>query len=119
MDFIEAKHSSAREIALAFGVPPQLLGMPGDNTYSNMQEARLALWEETVMPMLDHVKDALNNWLVPMYGDHNLYIDYDKDKISALSSKREHLWQRINDANFLNDNEKREILGFESVKIED
>ncbi|WP_458694298.1 phage portal protein [Wolbachia endosymbiont (group A) of Andrena hattorfiana] len=41
MDFIESKHSSARDIALAFGVPPQLLGIPGDNTYSKLVEARL------------------------------------------------------------------------------
>ena len=27
MDFMEAKHSAAREIALAFGVPPMLLAM--------------------------------------------------------------------------------------------
>ena len=39
MDFIEAKHVAAREIALALGVPPMLLGIPGDNTYSNYQEA--------------------------------------------------------------------------------
>ncbi len=39
MDFIEAKNASAREIALAFGVPPMLLGIPGDNTYANYQEA--------------------------------------------------------------------------------
>ena len=35
MDFIEAKNAAAREIALAIGVPPMLLGIPGDNTYSN------------------------------------------------------------------------------------
>jgi phage portal protein BeeE len=40
MDFMETKHSAAREIALAFGVPPMLLAIPGDNTYSNYQEAR-------------------------------------------------------------------------------
>ena len=40
MDFIEAKHVAAREIALALGVPPMLLGIPGDNTYSNYQEAQ-------------------------------------------------------------------------------
>jgi HK97 family phage portal protein len=34
-DFLEAKHAAAREIALAFGVPPMLLAIPGDNTYSN------------------------------------------------------------------------------------
>ena len=35
MDFIEAKNSAAREIALALGVPPMLLGIPGDNTYDD------------------------------------------------------------------------------------
>ena len=33
MDFIEAKNSAAREIALAFGIPPQLLGSI-DKNYS-------------------------------------------------------------------------------------
>ncbi len=42
MDFIGAKNQAAREIALAFGVPPMLLGIPGDNTYSNYQEANRA-----------------------------------------------------------------------------
>jgi hypothetical protein len=36
-------HSTAREIALAFGVPPMFLGIPGDNTYSNYAEANRAL----------------------------------------------------------------------------
>jgi HK97 family phage portal protein len=63
MDFVESKNSAAREIALAFGVPPQLLGINGDNTYSNMQEARLALWEETLIPLLDKIADSLSNWL--------------------------------------------------------
>ena len=44
MDFAELKHSAAREIALAFGVPPQLLGIPGDATYSNYKEANAAFW---------------------------------------------------------------------------
>ncbi|MGB1540580.1 MAG: phage portal protein, partial [Rickettsiales bacterium] len=76
MDFIEAKHSAARDIALAFGVPPQLLGIPGDNTYSNLAEARLALWEQTILPLVDATCDALNNWLVPRYGG-KLELRYD------------------------------------------
>jgi len=117
MDFIEAKNCAAREIALAFGVPPQLLGIPGDNTYSNFQEARLALWEETILPMLDSIKDSLNNWLAPMFGSH-VYIDYDKDNISALTEKRENIWQRLENANFLTINEKRAILGFPPIETD-
>ena len=44
MDFLEAKNGAAREIALAFGVPPMLLGIPGDNTYANFKEANAAFW---------------------------------------------------------------------------
>jgi HK97 family phage portal protein len=111
MDFIEAKNSAARDIALAFGVPPQLLGIPGDNTYSNMQEARLALWEETILPLLDYTTDALNNWLVPMFGE-KLLLAYDKDEISGLSARRESIWQRIENVSFMTINEKREAIGF-------
>ncbi|MEA3035393.1 MAG: hypothetical protein QOH04_1155, partial [Sphingomonadales bacterium] len=39
MDFVGLKAAAAREIALAFGVPPMLLGLPGDATYANYQEA--------------------------------------------------------------------------------
>lgn len=110
MDFIEAKHSAARDIALAFGVPPQLIGIPGDNTYSNLAEARLALWEQTILPMVDGMCDALNNWLIPQFGG-KLQLEYDTDAISALSIRREKVWERINNATFLSDAEKRELVG--------
>lgn len=110
MDFIEAKNSAARDIALAFGVPPQLLGLPGDNTYANLAEARLALWEQTVLPLVDTFCDALNNWLLPHYGGA-LELHYDTDGISALSTRREQVWDRVNSATFLTDEEKRNLVG--------
>ncbi|MCH2548114.1 MAG: phage portal protein, partial [Alphaproteobacteria bacterium] len=110
MDFIEAKNSAARDIALAFGVPPQLLGIPGDNTYSNLAEARLGLWEQTILPLVDSMCDALNNWLLPYYGE-GLELRYDVDTISALSARREKVWDRVNNADFLSDEEKREMVG--------
>lgn len=110
MDFITAKHTSAREIALAFGVPPQLLGIPGDNTYSNLAEARIALWEQTIIPALTQVTDALNNWLVPMFGG-GLELRYDPEAIPAISAKRDAMWERVAKAEFLSDDEKRALLG--------
>jgi len=110
MDFISIKHSSARDIALAFGVPPQLLGIPGDNTYANLQEARLALWEQTILPLLQNVTDALNNWLVPMF-DSSLKLSLNQDAIPILAAKRDAYWERISKASFLTDDEKRKMLG--------
>lgn len=114
MDFIQIKHSSARDIALAFGVPPQLLGIPGDNTYANMAEARLALWEQTILPTLQHLVDALNNWLTPMFSN-TLSIGYDAEAIPAMAAKRDALWARVSNAPFLSDAEKRRILGLGDV----
>lgn len=110
MDFVQIKHSSARDVALAFGVPPQLLGIPGDNTYANLQEARLALWEQTILPLLESVTDALNNWLVPMFAD-TLQLVLDTDAIPALAAKRDAYWERIASADFLSAEEKRRLLG--------
>lgn len=115
MEFLEAKNSAAREIALAFGVPPQLLGIPGDNTYSNLEQARLALWEETIFPLLDNILNNLNSTLTPLFGN-DLKLVYDKDNISALSCRRESLWNRVESCNFLTINEKREIFGYGPIK---
>lgn len=109
MDFLETKYSSARDIALAFGVPPQLLGIPGDNTYSNFLEARLFLWEQTILPLFENILDNLNNWLTPMF-DEKLKLTYDMNSIVALSPRRNEFWQNINNANFLTNEEKKEIL---------
>lgn len=114
MDFIESKHSNARDIALCLGVPPQLLGIPGDNTYNNYQEARLAFWEDTIIPILDDLVDALNNWLTPQFAN-NLMLTYDLDEVSALSSKREKLWSKLENASFLTTNEKRRIIGLSPI----
>lgn len=115
MDFIESKNSASREIALAFGVPPQLLGINGDNTYSNMQEARLALWEETLIPLLDKLSDALSNWLSYWYKEE-IIIDFDRDAISALTEKRENLWGKIAGADFMTINEKRAFVGLGPIE---
>ena len=85
MDFIENKHVAAREIALAFGVPSQLLGIPGDNTYSNMVEARASLWEQTIIPLVQDVAKTLERGLGAILTDDDLTIQFDRTRISELS----------------------------------
>jgi len=114
MDFIESKNTAAREIALAFGVPPQLLGIKGDNTYSNMQEARIGLWEETIIPMLDELTDSLTNWFRYLYGE-DLKIGFDKDSISIFSKKQHDLWKSLSDTTFMTTDEKRSIAGLPNI----
>jgi HK97 family phage portal protein len=110
MDFIELKHVAAREIALAFGVPPMLLGIPGDNTYSNLQEANRALWRQTVLPLVKRVADDLSFWLAPAFGG-GVVLRPDLERVEALAEDRAALWARIGGADFLTDAEKRAMLG--------
>jgi len=114
MDFMEAKHAAAREIALAFGVPPQLLGIPGDSTYSNYQEANRVFFRATVLPLANRVGAALSNWLAPAFGAVRLVAD--ADQIDALSADRAALWSRISEAPFLTLNEKRAVVGYAPVE---
>jgi HK97 family phage portal protein len=111
MDFLDAKHAAAREIALAFGVPPMLLGIPGDNTYANYREANLALWRTAVLPLAGRIGSALAHWLAPAFGE-GLTLAVDTDRIEALAVDRAALWARVGAAAFLTDDEKREMVGF-------
>ncbi len=111
MDFVEAKHAAAREIALALGVPPMLLGIPGDNTYSNYQEAQRAFWRATVLPLVCRMTKAFSAWLGPAYGG-SLEMRPDLDQVEGLSGEREALWARLDKAAFLTVDEKRAAVGY-------
>ena len=109
MDFAALKAAAARDIALAFGVPPMLLGLPGDSTYANYREANRALWRLTLLPLADKLLAALVEGLATWFPDARLAIDL--DHVPALAEDRQALWSQVNAATFLNDAEKRAMLG--------
>jgi HK97 family phage portal protein len=115
MEWINGKNMNARDIVRALGCPPILLNIPGDATYSNYQEARLAFYLETILPFLDKVKHDLNNWLLPLFGDDKLILDYDRDEIQALEPLRQAKWDKAQKADFLSMNEKRRSVGYEDI----
>jgi HK97 family phage portal protein len=111
LDFIDGKNLSAREIAQAYGVPPMLVGVPGDATFSNYKEARYHLWEDTILPLLDQLTDEFNLWLCSRFNSQ-LRLMYNIDAIPALAARREEAWAKFAAANFLTINEKRQALGY-------
>lgn len=114
MDFIEGNREKARAIALGYGVPPMLLGIPGDNTYSNYKEAKLDFCETTVLYRIGQTQWALNNWLLDRKS--GMYLAPDLDSIPALEPRRAETWAKAKDANWLKVNEKRVMTGYDEVE---
>ncbi len=119
MDFVEAKNAAAREIALAFGVPPLLLGLAGDNTHANYAEANRAFYRQTAIPLARRTAEALIQWLGPAFEPSarsgpgsGFRLEPDLDAIEALAAERESLWRRVGAADFLDEDEKREAVGY-------
>lgn len=111
MDFAALKAAAAREIALAFGVPPMLLGLPGDATYANYREANKALWRLAILPLAGKILDALAEGLRPWFAELTLAVD--PDRVVALSEDRERLWAQVSAADFLTPEERRAMVGLE------
>lgn len=110
MEFHETKAAAAREIALAFGVPPMLLGIPGDLTYANYAEANRAFYRLTVLPLATRVAAAVAWWLSEHLGAE-VVLKPDLDQIPALADERDQHWRRVAAADFLTPAEKRAALG--------
>lgn len=111
LDFIDGKEQAAKEIALAFGVPPILISNMTSATFANYKEARYNFWEETILPLLNLITNELSVWLKQLFRT-NLVLTYDMDSIPALVTRREAEWRKINAATFLTNDEKREAVGY-------
>ena len=119
MDFLNSRKMSREEILAVFGVPHPVVGIYDDATLANIQTARRIFWEETVVPDLDNIRDALNRGLVPEFGS-DLRLNYDLSKVPAM---RAMILESVKSAQMLwqmgipvNDISRRLGLGFDSVR---
>lgn len=118
MEFQKTKESAAREIAIAFGVPPMLLGIPGDATYANYQEANRAFYRQVIVPLAGKVASKIGSWLAEFTGE-TLDLKPDLDQVAALAVERDAQWARVSVADFLSVDEKRALLGLPPLSAED
>ena len=117
MDWLNGRRMAGHNIAAVFGVPTQVIPIEGSQTFANYEEARLALWEDTVIPEALNMAGALMRWFRPCYKEgQRLSIKLKLDNVPALAPRRKQKWETIGNATFLSINEKRVALGYEPVK---
>ena len=111
MDYINSKSTTQKDIALAFGVPGQIVGVKDSQTFANFEQAKLAMYVDTVMPLAKLLRGQLNMWLVPKYGE-GMELDIDEDGIDALAPLRKEKWEQVRQSDWLTTNEKREATKY-------
>ena len=123
MLLIQSKSFTARFICLALGVPPFIIGLPEGVTYANFSEARLALWDETIIPLAMHIQAEFKNWLLPKFIGSDQLARYSLglklDDMPALELRRQSKWKRVLNAvtaGTLTPNDARKELGWPTVE---
>lgn len=116
LNIIESQKMSLRDLCDVYGISSALFNDPDNNAFSNMQEARKALYMEKVFPELDSLRDELNRWLVETYNEvmgTSYYLDYDINSVPAIQDDMKKIVERFWNAWWLTGNERRVAMGFD------
>ncbi len=127
MDFLKTRQFNVATICAVFGVPVVLVSQER-TTYNNMQTGRRMFWQDTIVPFLDDLQDALDLRLTPFWNPESLRstenktlrINYD---ISGVPAMQEILLERVTTARTLfdmgvpfNPINQRLGLGFDAIE---
>lgn len=117
-DVLDAR-SEAR-ICMVLQVPPILIGAKiglDRATYSNYGEARLAWWEDTLIPQYRNFESVIVNDLAPDFGD-GVTVAFDFGDVPALKESEDAKWARTGSAlagGYITVNEAREMIGLDDI----
>ena len=114
MDYSAGITLTAREICLAFGVPPELAGDSANKTYANAQEAHREFAINKIAPVANQYFEALSIPLC-MEGDNVARIGYDASQIEGMKSDESALISALTSCDFLTDNETRARLSYDAI----
>jgi HK97 family phage portal protein len=111
LSLIEQYNASIKDLCNIYSVPVQLLNNTESSTYNNMKEAKKALYQNAVIPELIKIREELNRWLTPKYGE-NLYIDFDFSVIPELQEEMDKVVAQMSNAWWITPNEKRAAMSY-------
>jgi HK97 family phage portal protein len=111
ISLIAQYNASIKDLCNIYNVPVQLLNNTDSSSYNNMKEAKKALYQNAVIPELIKIKDELNRWLAPKYGD-KLCIEFDFSVIPELQEETDKVVDQLSKAWWITPNEKRAAMNY-------
>ena len=122
VSLIAQYNASIKDLCNIYNVPVQLLNNTDSSSYNNMKEAKKALYQNAVIPELVKIKDELNRWLAPKYGD-KLCIEFDFSVIPEMQEETEKIVNQLSKAWWITPNEKRSAMNYgkdeENTQLDD
>lgn len=114
-NFNQGQHTAARQIAQIFEMPPMIIGIQGDATFSNYREAKLHWWEDSLIPLMKKITAALNVW---RFSKDELELIFDFNNIDALELKKQVKFESMIKAGCFSINELRAYWGYDPINDE-
>ena len=74
-EFLSLRKMTREEILAVLGVPPALVGIFEYANYANSEVQRRMFWENTVIPIVRKISEAINHQLMPLFGDYEVEFD--------------------------------------------
>ena len=111
VSLIAQYNASIKDLCNIYNVPVQLLNNTDSSSYNNMKEAKKALYQNAVIPELIKIKDELNRWLAPKYGD-KLCIEFDFSVIPEMQEETDKVVDQLSKAWWITPNEKRSAMNY-------
>ena len=110
MELVKTMQMSLHQWCRVFGLPAVLFDVD-TSSYNNYQNAMRDLITNTIVPMACSLRDELNKWLVPRFGE-NVYIDFDITALPEMQQDMERMVRSLRDANWLTMDEKRIAMNY-------
>jgi len=110
MELVKTMQMSLHQWCRVFGMPAVLFDVD-TSSYNNYQNAMRDLITNTIMPMCCSLRDELNKWLVPRFGE-DVFIDFDITALPEMQQDMERMVRSLRDANWLTMDEKRVAMNY-------
>lgn len=124
--FIDSRRMAVEDVARAFKIPTHLLGVPGTNTYSSVEQNNLAWVTHCLRPLVQKLETAFNPLLSRVPGGENAFIKFNMDallradltaRMSAYSVGLQAGFLTINDVRRLEDLRPIEDPAADTVRV--
>lgn len=115
LDFLNLKTEVKESIYVRLGIPLPLVST-ATMSYSNYSEARVALYDQAVLPLMNKLYRELFTFLGDRFKlNDNQELTVDQSTVPALADRRLSMLEKQAKLNVLSDNEIRGSLGYESI----